>query len=171
MQIKLVEYKYVDGQWNVKDSDMMWIYSQMEGRAQTFYNVDITKWNPLPYFRRCRVFLAFDLEGQLLGLFWVSSWNPNNKSGFFNFSWVAGHDCNPMQKVSAAAEGLRTLLDMPDFKVLYAETSDCRHVVLAFAEYLGFVKVGTIPQAHWHQDEQKWYNTVFMYVTKDTVRR
>lgn len=170
MDIQLTEYKYADGQWNVKDSQMMWIFQHMEFADRTFYNVDITKWNPLDYFKRCRVFLGL-VDGELAGLFWVSSWNALNKSGFFNFSWIDTCTIDEFKRIHASMEGLRKLLDMPDFRVLYAETSVNRASVLAYADYMGFVKLGIVPGAHWHHDEQKFYDTVIMYITADTVRR
>ena len=166
---KLIEYKFIDGQWNVKDSMMLWVYNHLVLRGDTFYNVDHNKWNPLPYWKSCRTFLGF-VDEKIVGMFWISSWNPCNKSGFLNFSFLDTAD-DIMTVASFGAVGTRMMCDHPDFLTLYAETSVCREATLKFAEYVGFKKIGVIPNAHWHEDEGRWYDTAFMYINKDLVRR
>jgi len=166
----LKEYKFIDGQWTFKDSEMLDFYHHMDLRDLTFYNIfDLDSWNPLPYFRSTRFFMGYDGETRR-GAFWVSSWNSINKSGFFNFSWEERGDTNLMTKVRLCCVGLRLLLDNPDFGVLYAETSVSSISTLKFAEYLGFVKLGTVPHAHWNAREQKFEDTIFMYITKENLR-
>jgi len=167
---ELVEYKFEDGRWTFADSDMMWIYDHLVLPEETFYNVETLGWNPLPYWKSCRTFVGF-MDDDLVGLFWVSSWNRINKSGFFNFSFIDTCKDNLMYKLTVASAGVRLMCDHPDFRTLYAETSVCRKGVLAFADYIGFKRVGIIPNGHWHHNEGRWFDTIFMYINKDTVRR
>jgi len=167
---ELREYKYLDGQWTFKDSEMLDFYRHMDLRSDTFYNVaDLDAWNPIPYFRRSRFFMGY-YDGVRRGAFWITSWNPLNKSGFFNFSWEERGDTDLSTKIRLCVIGLRLLLNMPDFGVLYAETSVSAIATLKFADYLGFVKIGKIPHAHWNAKQQKFEDTIFMYITKDTLR-
>jgi RimJ/RimL family protein N-acetyltransferase len=53
---------------------------------------------------------------------------------------------------------------------MYAETSVCRVAAITMAKYIGFKELGIIPSAHYHIDEDKFYDTVFMYLKLDMLR-
>jgi len=174
--VDLVRYEWKDGQWTFKDSEIRCFYDHMVGKRETWYNADDKdfrdnpRWNVVSYFRSCMVWLV-TVDGQPGGLIWLSSVNRPNKSGFLNFAVMDFLTETMQRKVHVCLEAVRRVMDMPEFNVLYAETSVCRTTSLMMADYIGFQRLGVIPKAHYHIDEDRYYDTVFMYLTKETIRR
>lgn len=173
MKVDLVEYKFEDGQWTFRDSQMFDFYSRMDRVEDTFYNVvNADRLDPkvvLGYFRRCRFFMGF-INGVMSGALWISGWNGLNKTGFLNFSWLKDAQWDGYEKIKACKEGVRILLDMPDFQLLYGETSISNVRTLALAKYFGYQFVGVIPHSHWDARSNCFEDTVFMWIDKDHLR-
>ena len=161
------EYKWNDGGWTFTDTFINWFYRNLRRRDLIFYNVaDLDNWNPIPYFRSVRLWVALNVDGMTLGGFWVSSYNPLNKSGFFNCGMVKDAFQEPQEYISVAALGLKALLNRDDLITLYGETSVTNKGILALSEYFGFVDLGTIPNGHYHAKDKVFCDTRFMYINK-----
>lgn len=168
--VTLQEYKILDGQWTFPDSGILWFYQNLQRREALFYNVaDLDRWNPLGYFKNARTFFGF-VDGVCVGAMWITGWNNLNKTGFINFGSLKKMEDNPAAKVGWGLDALRQLLAKPDFQLLYGETSVSNKPALVMAKYAGFQVVGSIPGAHWNAREQKFEDTIFMWITKEYVR-
>jgi RimJ/RimL family protein N-acetyltransferase len=144
-------------------------YRKLEFKEDIFYNVeDLDAFDAVRYFREARFHVGL-VYGEVIGGFWVTGWNNLNLSGFFNFG-STGVIKDHFDKLEIGKEGLKRLLDRPEYKLLYGETSVSNERVLAISELFGFVKVGIIPQAHWNARLNKFEDTVFMYVTKGLLK-
>ena len=168
--IYIVEYRFWDGQWTLPDSFIRWFYMNLRRRDLIFYNIeDLENWNPLPYFKSVRLWVAFKKDGKAVGGFWLSSYNDLNKSGFFNCGMQKNAFEDPTEYVKVAQLGLASILNRDDVNTVYGETSITNKGILALAEYYGFVKLGIIPNGHWHAKDKEFCDTVFMYINKDIL--
>jgi len=168
--VYIVEYRFWDGQWTLPDSFIRWFYMNLRRRDLIFYNIeDLDNWNPLPYFKSVLLSVAFNMDKKPLGGFWLSSYNNLNKSGFFNCGMLKNAFEDPKDYIKIAEHGLRHLLNRPEVNTVYGETSITNKGILALADYYGFVKIGIIPNGHWHAKDKEFCDTVFMYINKDIL--
>jgi RimJ/RimL family protein N-acetyltransferase len=166
-----IEYKWFDGAWTFRDSFIIEFVKKLRRRDLIFYNVeDLDKWNPLPYFRSVRLWFGFNGQDKCVGAFWLSSYNELNKSGFFNCGMLKDVFADEKDYIRIAHLGLKDLLNLDDVKTVYGETSVTNKTVLMLADYFGFVKLGTIPNGHWHARDKEFCDTVFMYVNKELLK-
>jgi len=173
-KLDLIEYKWNDGQWSFKDSEMLWCYDHLTHRQDTFYNArdewrDSPRWNPILYWRGCKTYIGF-VEGTPTGMLWLSAYNVPNKSGFLNFTYFDLGNVDMYEKIGLALNGIRQTFGLANVDTMYAETSVCRVAAITMAKYIGFKELGIIPSAHYHIDEDKFYDTVFMYLKLDMLR-
>lgn len=167
-----IEYTWVDGGWTLKDSFLVSFYHNLRRRDLIFYNVeDLEHWNPLPYFRNVQLFVAFNKEGKCLGGYWLSSKNSLNCNAFFNCGLQNNAFENPTDYIKVAHIGLKFLLDRPDIKILFGETSITNKAIIALSEYFGFQKLGVVPNGHYHNKEKAFCDTVFMWIDKEHLRK
>jgi RimJ/RimL family protein N-acetyltransferase len=149
--------------------DILCFYRDLEFKEDIFYNVkDLEKFDCVRYFRQAKIHLGF-IDSKCIGAFWITGWNHLNRSGFFNFG-STGVIKDHFDKLQIGKEGLKRILDRPEYQLLYGETSVSNTRVLAISEYYGFVKVGNIPNAHWNAKLDKFEDTVMMFITKDLLR-
>ena len=165
-----IEYKWEDGGFTLKDSFLKGFYNNLRRRDLIFYNVvDLENWNPIPYFRSVRLWVAFNRYNEALGGFWLSSYNDLNKSGFFNCGMLKDVFTDPKDYIRVAELGLKALLNRQDVMTIYGETSVTNKGILALADYFGFKKLGIIPNGHWHARDGVFCDTEFMWINKDML--
>jgi hypothetical protein len=165
-----IEYRWYNGGWTLTDSFLKQFYNNLRRRDLIFYNIeDLDKWNPIPYFRSVRLWVAFNKIGKAVGGFWLSSYNELNKSGFFNCGMLKEVFVDPTEYIKVATLGLKFLLDREDVKTIYGETSVTNKGVLALADYFGFKRLGIIPNGHYHAKDKEFCDTVFMYINKEIL--
>ena len=166
-QLQMYEYRFHDGQWSLPDSFMRNLYAFFVHKDKIFYNIkDLTNWNPLPYFKSVRLWVG-TLANTTVGAYWLSTYNPLNKSGFFNCAYT-GVFKDKRDTIQMASQGLAFLLSLPDVRTIYGETSLCNKPVLALASYFGFQTLGIVPNGHYHAAEDRWYDTRLMYLNTQT---
>jgi RimJ/RimL family protein N-acetyltransferase len=164
-----IEYCYYDGQWTLPNSFMLEFYKDLRYRHYIFYNIaDIDKWNPIPYFRSVKMWIGIE-DNKVVGGYWLSTYNPLNKSGFFNCAVTKKLE-NRNDIIRIGHLGLETLLNRDDVKTIYAETSITNIPVLVLAKHFGFQNLGIVPGGHYHSQEDKWVDTQIMYINKDTFK-
>jgi RimJ/RimL family protein N-acetyltransferase len=166
----VVEYKWYDGGWTLRDSFMIELYKRFRYKNRIFYNVkDLDNWNPLPYFRSVRLWVMLDNSGKALGAVWLSMYNNLNSSGFFSYGLCQNTFQDERDSIKLIHSGLKYILDREDIKIVFSEVSTCNTLALIILEYLGFKLIGTIPQAHYHIDEDRRWDTKMFYITKDLL--
>ncbi len=144
-------------------------YANLEFKEDIFYNVaDLDKFNSVWYFRQARLHVGL-VDGLVIGGFWITGWNHLNRSGFFNFG-STGVIKDHFKKLEYGKEGLRRILDKPEYQLLYGETSVSNTRVLAISEFMGFVKTGVIPNAHWNARLGKFEDSVMMWINREMLK-
>lgn len=167
-----IEYLFWDGQYTLTNSFIQQFYHSLRRRDLIFYSIeDLDKWNPIPYFRSVRLWVAFNKEGKALGGFWGSSPNNLNKSAWFNCGMQNNAFEDPKDYIKIAHIGLKFMLDRPEFHTLYGETSESNLAILSLADYFGFIRVGKVKEGHWNAKENKFEDTIVTYINKDLLKK